>query len=93
MNLVKNNIKQFPTKKIPPMWCFGGCNISVDIEKIDTIEQLYYYGNDDDECIPILMITLKDGTKISADFDSAEEAKESLKYYKRWIIKPIQKLV
>lgn len=89
MKIVKTNIKSMPIKKQPPMWCFGGCNISVDIEKIDTIEQLYWYGNDDDECIPILMITLKDGTKISADFDSAEEAKESLKCYKKRIIKPI----
>lgn len=89
MELVTNNIKQFPIKNFPPMWCFGGCNISIEKEKIDTIEQLYWYGNDNNESIPILMISLKDGTKISIDFDSEEDAEESLKYYKKGIIKPI----
>lgn len=89
MKLVKNNIDEMPIKNIPPMYCFGGCNVSVQQDKIDTVEQLYWYGNNNDENIPILMITLKDGTKISADFESWEEAKDVLNIYKREFIKGV----
>lgn len=89
MELVTNNIKEMPIKPTPTMYCFGGHNISIEMDKIKTVEQLYWYGNNDDETIPVLMFTLKDGTKISADYESELEAKEALKYYKREFIKSV----
>ena len=88
MELVTNNIKEMPVKYTPTMYCFGGHNISIEMSKIKTVEQLYWYG-DDGETIPVLMFTLKDGTKITADYESELEAKESLKYYKRMFIKSV----
>ena len=89
MELVTNNIKEMPVKYTPTMYCFGGHNISIEIDKIKIVEQLYWYGNDCDETIPVLMFTLKDGTKITADYETEEEAKEALKYYKREFIKSV----
>lgn len=87
MKLVTNNIKKMPVT--PTMYCFGGYNICIEMGKIKTVEQLYWYGNNNDETIPVLMFTLKDGTKISVDYETVEEAKEALKYYKREFIKSV----
>lgn len=87
MELVTNNIKKMPIT--PTMYCFGGHNICIEMGKIKTVEQLYWYGNNNDETIPVLMFTLKDGTKITADYETGEEAKEALKYYKRMFIKSV----
>lgn len=51
MELVTNNIKKMPIT--PTMYCFGGHNISIEMGKIKTVEQLYWYGNDG-ESIPVL---------------------------------------
>jgi hypothetical protein len=86
MKLVTNNIKKMPIT--PTMYCFGGHNICIEMGKIKTVEQLYWYSNDG-ESIPVLMFTLKDGTKITADYESELDAKEALKYYKREFIKSV----
>ena len=85
MRLVENNVTEIPIKKIKPMYCFGGCNVSIELDKIDSIERLYW--DSDDEHIPVLMFTLKDGTKISVDYDNEQDAKEALNCYKKEFIK------
>lgn len=79
----ENNIIDLPIKAVPRMYCFGGINMSIEMDKIKKVEKLFWYGNDNDESIPILMITLQDGTKVSVDFESEEEAEEALKTYKK----------
>ena len=76
---------EFPIKQIPEMFCFFGSNTSVEISKIKELERLYWYGNDNDISIPVLMITLQDGTKVSVDFDTPEEVEEAIKSYKKHI--------
>jgi hypothetical protein len=76
---------EFPIKQIPEMFCFFGSNTSVEISKIKELERLYWYGNDNDVSIPVLMITLQDGTKVSVDFDTPEEVEEAIKSYKKHI--------
>lgn len=78
-------VENFPIRQMPAMFCFGGRNISIEISKIKEFEELYWYGNDGNELIPVLMITLQDGTKISADFENADEIKEAIKSYKKQI--------
>ena len=77
--------KEFPVKNIPEMFCFAGNNTSIETSKIKEMECLYWYGNNNDLSIPVLMITLQDGTKVSADFDSKEEVEEAIKAYKKHI--------
>jgi hypothetical protein len=77
--------EEFPTRNIPEMFCFAGNNTSIETSKIKEMECLYWYGNDNDLSIPVLMITLQDGTKVSADFDSKEEVEEAIKAYKKHI--------
>ncbi|MBR5304932.1 MAG: hypothetical protein IKU37_08930 [Candidatus Gastranaerophilales bacterium] len=77
--------EEFPVKNIPEMFCFAGNNTSIETSKIKEMECLYWYGNDNDLSIPVLMITLQDGTKVSADFDSKEEVEEAIKAYKKHI--------
>lgn len=91
LRVIKNDkdVIKFPVQNIPRMYCFGGVNMSVEMDKIKSVEKLYWYGNEDDENIPILMITLQDGTKVSVDFESEEEAEESLKIYKKQMLKII----
>ena len=79
----ENNIIDLPIKAVPRMYCFGGINMSIEMDKIKKVEKLFWYGNDNNEIIPILMITLQDGTKVSVDFESEEEAEEALKIYKK----------
>ena len=76
---------EFPIKQIPEMFCFAGNNTSIETSKIKEMKCLYWYGNDNDISIPVLMITLQDGTKVSVDFDTPEEVEEAIKSYKKHI--------
>ena len=76
---------EFPIKQIPEMFCFAGNNTSIETSKIKEMECLYWCGNDNDLSVPVLMITLQDGTKVSADFNSKEEVEEAIKSYKKHI--------
>lgn len=76
---------EFPIKQIPEMFCFAGNNTSIETSKIKEMERLYWYGNDNDISIPVLMITLQDGAKVSVDFDTPEEVEEAIKSYKKHI--------
>lgn len=85
LRIINNNkdVISMSIKPIPRMYCFGGINMSIEMDKIKKVEKLFWYGNDNNESIPILMITLRDGTKVSVDFEREEEAEEALKTYKK----------
>lgn len=82
MKIVKNKTPKLPYYNNLPMYCFGGNATSVEIEKIDSVFLQYWYPNTEN-AIPCLMIKLKDGTNVSVDYNTEEEAMEVLNLYKR----------
>lgn len=89
MRLIKNNIVEHSVIPNPPLYCFGGFNASIEISKIKTVEQRYWYGNDDNLSIPVLVVRLIDDTFITIDFDSPDDAQEALKEFMRFKIKVV----
>lgn len=90
MEVINNTSSKYPFKKNEPMFCFGGYNCSIEIHQIDTIEQLYWYPDEPDiETTPVLFITLKNGAKISIDYETPNKAQEALKAFKKHKIKVI----
>ena len=77
---------QFPIKKLPEMFCFGGYNTTIQIDKIKNIEVLYYEDFKTDRYIPILHIELINDILVTVDFETIEEAEEALKEFKKHCI-------
>lgn len=78
---------QFPIRKLPEMFCFGGYNTTIQIDKIKNIEVLYYYEDfKTDRRNPILYIELKNDILVTVDFETIEEAEEALKEFKKHCI-------
>ena len=92
MHLVKGNVEHISVYQTPPMFCFGGNGCNVEIQAIDCIQQLYWRFNDEtEEDIPVLFIELKNGTKLAIEYDTVEEAEETLKeFMKRCRIKGVK---
>ena len=86
LRLIKNDKEKkekIPVQlDIPQMFCFGGVNLSVQMDKIKSLEQVFWYSNEGDS-VPVLMITLNDGTKISVDFESVEKVNEAIRIFKK----------
>jgi hypothetical protein len=72
------------------LYCFGGFNIHIEKDKIKTVEVLYW--DDYIKYTPVLLITLKDETQISIDYNSIEEAETVAKEYKKEFIKRIEEI-
>lgn len=62
---------------------FGGFNPSIEIDSIAKVEPLYFYPkNKDLPAVPVVMVTLKDGTHIAIHFNTIEEVKEACRQYR-----------
>lgn len=74
---------KFPIKQVPEMFCFGGINTTVEIDKIQNIEILYYQDFETNDQIPILHINLINDTVITIDYKTIEEAEQAYKIFMR----------
>ena len=62
---------------------FGGFNPAIEIENIAKVEPLYFYPKDKDlPAVPVVMVTLKDETKIAIHFNTVEEVREACRQYR-----------
>ena len=87
MHIVGGNVEHISVYKSPPMFCFGGTGCSIEIDAVQSLQHLYWYGNDNEDSIPVVMIELKDGSRIAIDYDTSEEAQQAIKEFKKanWI--------
>lgn len=76
---------EFPIRQLPKMFCFGGKNATIQIDKIKNIEAMYYEDYATDTYTPILHFYLADNTVIIVDYETIEEAEKALKEYKKFI--------
>lgn len=80
-----NKKSDFPLRPVPDMFCFGGFNVSVQIDKIKDMEAIYYRTFDDNvPDVPILHITLNDGTIITQDYNDIKDVKKIIKEFKKF---------
>ena len=77
------NTTSIPIRKVKELYFFGGHNLCISTENIKTVECLIWDSYEENKYIPVLLFTLNDGTQLSIDFDSIEEAEEVLKEYKK----------
>lgn len=62
---------------------FGGFNPAIEIENIAKVEPLYFYPkNKGLPTVPVVMVTLKDETKIAIHFNTMEEVREACRQYR-----------
>lgn len=81
------NSTNIGVRQVNPLYCFGGSNIHIEKDKIKMVEALYW--DDYIKYTPVLLITLKDDTQISIDYNSIEEAEAVAKEYKKEFIKGV----
>lgn len=78
-----NNIVPMRNGTLPYMWGFGGKNVYIEMDKIESVECVYYHDFGTDNYIPNLRFTLKGGITVTVDYDKVSEAHEALMYYRR----------
>lgn len=83
LKVVKNNnINKFPIIEMPPLFAFGGYNPCIQIDRIKKLTQSYWFGNNGTQ-IPVVIVELTDGTKLSIDYVSEEEANSAIKEFRK----------
>lgn len=75
------NVIQFPRRPLPPMFCFGGCGTSIQVDKIKDISLVLYEDHKTNRKIPNLHFDLIDGSIILVDYGSIEEAEEVMEIF------------
>ena len=82
MRLITNStFELYPNIKTEPMYVFNSTAVAIEKHKIKNIEASFWRYNNESECIPIALITLEDGTKMSLDFRTEEERDKGIKTY------------
>lgn len=83
-------MEKLPIRKMPNLFCFGGVRTFIEFEKIKDIEALYYEDFSTGEYTPILYITMNDNSIIVIDYETIEEAEQSIKELKKLKFKRIK---
>lgn len=91
LEIVKSNVVQHAVKPIPPMYCFGGYNVAIEIDKIKTIDVKYYESYKTGTLTPILHFELESGAVITVDYETIEEAEKAKKSFQKHCIMKVTK--
>lgn len=84
------NTTSMPIRQAKDLYCFGGYNLHISTENIKTVEFLFWNDYKQDDYIPVLLFTLNDGTQLSIDYETEQQAEKELKEYKKQKIKVIK---
>ena len=91
LKVVHTNVTQHSIIPNPPMYCFGGQNVCVEIGKVKKVDKFYWHDTDNDFYIPVLYFELEDGTRVSVDYATDEERDEALKTFQKSCVMKVVK--
>lgn len=80
----------FPVKQIPPLFCFGGKNPAIEIDKIIELKPVYYNDYETNSYIPCLHIQLIGNITLTIDYETMEEVETAIKEFKKLKFKRIK---
>ena len=80
----------FPVKPLPPLFCFGGNNTAIEIDKITELKHVYYNDFATNSYIPCLQVELIGNITITIDYETIEDVQMAIKHFKKLKFKRIK---